>query len=171
VYWALDPGTGGVVWATQAGPGGTFGGIEFGSSVADGRVYIAEANYAHLPVTFSHPAPGSPTSTTGGFWAALNAATGAELWQSADPAGPTFGAIGATSTANGVVYAGSTDSQGHVFALDGATGQIKWRFATGGSVASGPSIVNGSVYWGSGYSQFADFGTTGNNKVFAFSLP
>lgn len=42
--------------------------------------------------------------------------------------------------------------------------------ATGGSIASGPSIVNGTLYWGSGYSQFAPT-TTGNNKVFAFSLP
>jgi hypothetical protein len=33
-----------IVWATQAGPGGIFGGIDWDSSVGDGRVYIAEAN-------------------------------------------------------------------------------------------------------------------------------
>ena len=39
------------------------------------------------------------------------------------------------------------------------------------SVASGASIVDGTVYFGSGYGQFATSGTTGNNKLFAFSLP
>jgi polyvinyl alcohol dehydrogenase (cytochrome) len=58
------------------------------------------------------------------------------------------------------------DTQGHVYAMNGATGQILWSFATGGSIASGPSIVNGTVFWGSGYKQFAK----GNNKVFAFTL-
>jgi polyvinyl alcohol dehydrogenase (cytochrome) len=170
-YWALNPGTGQVVWATQVGPGGIFGGIEWGSSVADGRVYVAEANSKNVPTTLTRPAPGSATSTSGGFWEALDAATGAILWQNADPAGPTFGDIGQTATANGVVYAGSSDPQGHVFAMDAKTGQTKWSFPTGGSIASGPSIANGTVYWGSGYGQFASNGTTGNNKVFAFSLP
>jgi polyvinyl alcohol dehydrogenase (cytochrome) len=170
-YWTIDAATGKVVWATQVGPGGIFGGIEWGSAVADGHVYVAEANSAHVSVTLTRPAPGSATMTGGGFWEALDASTGEILWQSADPAGPTFGDIGQVATANGVVYAGSSDPAGHVFAMDARTGQIKWSFATGGSIASGASIVNGTVYWGSGYIQFANSGTTGNNKVFAFSLP
>jgi len=174
-YWALDPATGKVLWATQVGPGGIFGGIEWGSSVADGHVYVAEANSGRVPTTLPHPAPGSQTSTNGGYWAALDGATGAVLWESADPAGATFGAIGTTTTANGVVYAGSSDTSGTVFGMDARTGQIKWRFQTGGSIASGPSIVNDTVYWGSGYSQFENqtpptISTSGNNKVFAFSL-
>jgi polyvinyl alcohol dehydrogenase (cytochrome) len=170
-YWTLDAATGKVVWASQVGSGGIFGGIEWGSSVADGHVYVAESNSGHVAVTLKNAAPGSATTTNGGYWAALDAATGKMLWESADPAGPTFGDIGQTATANGVVYAGSSDPAGHVFALDARTGQIKWSFATGGSIASGASIVNGTVYWGSGYAQFASSGTTGNNKVFAFSLP
>jgi len=170
-YWALDDATGKVVWATQVGPGGIFGGIEWGSSVADGRVYVAESNSGHGATTLTHPSPGSASSTSGGFWEALNAATGEILWQTPDPAGPTFGDIGQTATSNGVVYAGSSDAAGHVYALNGATGKIKWSFATGGSIGSGASIVNGMVYWGSGYGQFASSGTTGNNKVYAFSLP
>jgi polyvinyl alcohol dehydrogenase (cytochrome) len=174
-YWTLDAATGKVVWATPVGPGGVFGGIEWDSSVADGRVYVALSNSSHISTALKHPAPGSPSTTTGGFWAALKASTGEVLWQQADPAGPTFGDIAGTATANGVVYVGSSDKQGNVFALDAATGQIKWNFATGGSVAAGASIVNGTVYWGSGYSQFANqpapSTTTGNNKVYAFSLP
>lgn len=170
-YWTLDAATGKVVWATQVGPSGIFGGIEWGSSVADGRVYVAEANSAHVPSTLTNPAPGSAASTSGGWWEALDAAAGTILWESADPAGPTFGDIGQTATANGVVYAGSSDAAGHIYAMDARTGQIKWSFATGGSIGSGASIVNGSVYWGSGYGEFASSGTTGNNKVYAFSLP
>ncbi|HEY2595365.1 MAG TPA: PQQ-binding-like beta-propeller repeat protein, partial [Chloroflexota bacterium] len=169
-YWALDPATGKVVWATQVGPGGTFGGMEWGSSVADGRVFVASANSADSPITLTVPAPGSPSQTSGGFWAALDSATGKILWEQADPAGPTFGTIGQTVAANGVVYAGSVDKQGHVYALDGGSGKILWSFATGGSVASGPSLVNSTLFWGSGYSEFATSGTTGNNKVFAFSV-
>jgi polyvinyl alcohol dehydrogenase (cytochrome) len=170
-YWALDANTGKVVWATQVGPGGVFGGIEWGSSVADGHVYVAEANSANKPITLTNPSPGSATSTTGGAWLALDASTGKIIWETADPAGPTFGDIGQTATANGVVYAGSSDKAGHVFAMDAGTGAIKWSFATGGSIGSGASIVDGTVYWGSGYTQFKNSGTTGNDKVFAFSLP
>src|SRR5262249_30099776 len=139
-------------------------------------VYVAEANSGRVPTTLTHPAPGSQTTTNGGYWLALDGATGAILWESADPAGATFGAIGTTTTANGVVYTGSSDASGTVFGMDARTGQIKWRFQTGGSIASGPSIVNDTVYWGSGYSQFENqtpptISTSGNNKVYAFSLP
>ena len=43
-YWALDPDTGAVVWVTQAGPGGTAGGLQWGSAVDGKRVYTANAN-------------------------------------------------------------------------------------------------------------------------------
>ena len=43
-YWALDPDTGAVRWVTQAGPGGTAGGLQWGSAVDDRRVYTADAN-------------------------------------------------------------------------------------------------------------------------------
>jgi polyvinyl alcohol dehydrogenase (cytochrome) len=54
-----------------------------------------------------------------------------------------------------------------MYALDATTGKILWNFASGGSVIDGPSIVDGALYWGSGYSQIRG---TGNNKVFAFTL-
>ncbi len=43
-YWALNPDTGTVVWVTQAGPGGTAGGLQWGSSVDGARVYTANSN-------------------------------------------------------------------------------------------------------------------------------
>ena len=100
---------------------------------------------------------------TWGAWSALNAFTGKPIWQTADP---TAGAIdmGSVSVANGVMYAGS--QSGSMYALDAATGKILWSFASGGTVLDGPSIVDGTVYWGSGYNNPG----TPNNKLYAFSL-
>ena len=101
---------------------------------------------------------------TWGAWSALDVATGKILWQTADP---TPGAIdrGSVSVANGVMYAGS--NSGQMYALDATTGNILWNFASGGTVLDGPSIVDGALYWGSGYREIDG---TGNNKVFAFTL-
>lgn len=90
--------------------------------------------------------------------------TGRIEWQTADP---TEGAIdpGAMSVANGVVYAGSFS--GFMYALDSATGKILWSFDSGGSVVDGPSIADGVVYWGSGYSHIKP--GKGNNKLYAFA--
>jgi polyvinyl alcohol dehydrogenase (cytochrome) len=161
IYWALDPNDGHVMWNTTAGPGGTLGGIEWGTATDGQRIYVAISNNAHKSYTLT---PGGQTITWGS-WSGLDAATGKILWQTADP---TSGATdqGSVSVANGVVFAGSTS--GSMYALDGHTGNILWSFASGGSVIDGPSIVNGVVYWGSGYR----IGTGGNNnKVYAFALP
>lgn len=101
---------------------------------------------------------------TWGSWSALDVATGKIVWQTADP---TSGAIdrGSVSVANGVMYAGS--NSGEMYALDATTGNILWNFASGGSVIDGPSIVDGALYWGSGYREIRG---TGNNKVYAFTL-
>jgi polyvinyl alcohol dehydrogenase (cytochrome) len=79
----------------------------------------------------------------------LDPATGKILWQTAEPTGSW--AFGPVSVANGVVYAGAMDPKGYMRALDAATGKILWSFASGGSVASGPAIADGMVFWGSGY--------------------
>jgi polyvinyl alcohol dehydrogenase (cytochrome) len=61
------------------------------------------------------------------------------------------------------MYAGS--NSGQMYALDTITGKILWNFASGGAVIDGPSIVDGVVYWGSGYRI-----GIGNNKVYAFAV-
>ena len=72
---------------------------------------------------------------------------------------------GSVSVANGVMYVGS--NSGHMYALDATTGNILWKFASRGTVIDSPSIVDGALYWGSGYRNIAG---TGNNKVYAFAL-
>ncbi len=160
-YWALDPSTGQVVWITVAGPGGTAGGLQWGSAVDGKRVYTANANSNFKPWQL----PDGSTTTTG-VWSALDAATGQILWQQTPPdGGRTSGPV---TTANGVVFGCSLDNAGHMYALKAATGDLLWSFASGGSCLSGAAISNGTVYWGSGYSNFG-FGTP-NNKLYAFSV-
>lgn len=177
VYWALDPNTGSVVWHTIVGPGSALGGIEWGSATDGRRIYVAEANF--FGATYQITSASGVTSTiNGGSWAALDAATGRILWQVADPQDAVD--PGYVSTANGVVYAGSTaDTGDNMYALDARTGRVLWGFASGGPVISGAAIVDGWVYWGSGYEEATACpnGTAAlkycpgsNDKLYAFHL-
>jgi polyvinyl alcohol dehydrogenase (cytochrome) len=161
-YWALDPDTGAVAWVTAAGPGGTAGGLQWGSAVDGSRVYTANANSDHKQWTLPD---GSTTST--GMWSGLDARTGQVLWQTKPPHGG--GTSGPATTANGVVFGCSLDPLGYMYALNAATGAVLWEYPSGGSCLSGAAISNGTVFWGSGYSNFG-FGTP-NNKLYAFQIP
>ena len=163
IYWAFDPDTGAIVWNTLVGPGSALGGVEWGTATDGERIYVAISNFENKPYTLTPS--GDPAEA--GSWAALDAATGEILWQTADPLG-SFD-IGAVSVANGVVYAGSKDPAGHMYAQTPASRANHWHYAAGGTLNPGPAIVNGTVYWGSGYSRFG-LGT-GGNKLYAFALP
>jgi polyvinyl alcohol dehydrogenase (cytochrome) len=177
VYRALDPDTGAVVWQTLAGPGGAWGGILWGSATDGRRVYVAIANFSGVAYIITS-AGGARSTTTGGSWAALDAATGRIVWQVADPQGAMD--LGYVSTANGVVYAGSTAATGNdMYALDAATGGILWAFASGGPVVSGAAIVGRALYWGSGYyfatacpggRRPAEPCRSANDRLYAFDL-
>jgi len=160
-YWALNPDNGAVIWVSQAGPGGTAGGLQWGSAVDGQRVYTANANSNGADWVLP-----SGAVTTGGVWTGMDAATGLVLWQTV----PTYGGStsGPVTTANGVVFGCSLDPLGHMYALNGVTGAILWTFESGGSCLSGAAISDGMLYWGSGYSNFG-FGTA-NNKLYAFGL-
>ena len=161
-YWALNPDNGEIVWSTIVGPGGTTGGIQWGTATDGIRIYVAITNSLHLPYTLAN---GGPTITWGS-WAALDPRTGKILWQVPDPT-PGAGDPGAVSVANGVLYAGSYS--GAMYGLDARTGAVLFTFASGGSVIDAPSIVKGTVYWGSGYRNIPP--GIGNNKVYAFTIP
>lgn len=163
-YWALNPDTGAVVWMTQVGPGGLAGGIQWGSATDGTRVYVAVSNNDGKPYTTLNG-----ETKSAGLWAGLNAATGAYIWQTPDPLdGRDYGMV---TVANDVVFAGS--NSGHMYAMNAVSGQVLWSFNSGGTVMCGPSVVRGTVYWGSGYGRFGGaFGGPGaNNKLYAFYLP
>jgi polyvinyl alcohol dehydrogenase (cytochrome) len=161
IYWALNPDNGSIVWATLVGPGSSLGGIEWGTATDGHRIYVAIANRFNVPYTLVP----SGRQITWGSWSALDVANGNILWQTADPTAGTID-TGSVSVANGVVYAGSFSGQ--MYALETTSGKILWNFASGGSVVDGPSIVDGTLYWGSGYRNIPP--GIGNNKVFAFTL-
>jgi len=159
-YFGVRAATGEVVWGTQVGPGGVTGGIQWGTATDGRRIYAAITNSSRTTYKLAN---GGPTINWGS-WAALDARTGRILWQTADPQQALD--PGALSVANGVVYAGSYSGMMH--ALDARSGRVLFSFASGGSVIDAPSIVHGSLYWGSGYRRI---GGIGNNKVYAFAVP
>ncbi|HEY4363412.1 MAG TPA: PQQ-binding-like beta-propeller repeat protein [Bryobacteraceae bacterium] len=159
IYWALKADTGDVAWSSIVGPGATLGGIEWGTATDGKQIYVAITNGEHKPYQLI-----DGTSTTGGAWSALDAATGKLVWQTADP-DQAF-ALGAVSVANGIVYVPSFS--GNMLALDANTGKVLFKFFSGGSVVDGPSIVNGTVYWGAGYHHLG--GGMPNSKLFAFTV-
>ena len=169
------------IWNTLIGPGGDQGGMEWGTAFDGERIYASITNQHHIPYELTKNGKIGNTTATGGSWAALDPATGKILWQTADPQVETVpdfsGSVGVwdlapVTVANGVLYASSMakdPSQKQMFALDAKTGRILWEFGAGSSVNAGPAVVDGSVYWGTGYSRSGVEGS-GNNKFYAFSL-
>jgi outer membrane protein assembly factor BamB len=90
-----------------------------------------------------------------GFLYAVDTKTGQEKWRF-DAGRPV---ISTPAVADGTLYFGSgcvgiycshrPGSDYYFYALDRQTGQEKWRFKTGGGVASSPLIADGVLYFGS----------------------
>jgi polyvinyl alcohol dehydrogenase (cytochrome) len=159
IFFTLEPDTGEVVWSRLVGPGGPFGGMMWGSATDGKRIYVANANGTNQSHTLI-----SGEQIHWGSWSALDATTGDIVWQKAAPlqSSPT----GAVTVANGVVYAGTMDPAGHMYALDARSGSILWSFASGGSINSGAAVVDGTVFWGTGYVRT---GGTAGRKLYALS--
>jgi polyvinyl alcohol dehydrogenase (cytochrome) len=159
IYWGLDATTGQILWSTEAGPGSTLGGIEWGTATDGKRIYVAEANFARLAY------PHNASLPHWGSFAALDPATGAILWQTSDPSGGND--LGAVSVSNGVMYGGSMS--GHMYALDASNGKVLKDLVGQGASNAGPAISNdGVVYWGNGYARFG-LGAP-STTFYAFSL-
>ena len=167
IYWAVSPGSGALLWSTVVGPSG----MEWGTASDNQRIYVAISNKHHA--TYRLKPSGLPWN--GGSWAALDTATGTILWQVRDPGfspiQPSQHAfpLGAVTVANGVVYAASMS--GYMYAFDAASGATLWSFLAPGSVNAAPAVVNGTLYWGTGYHNFPFAPGTASNTFYAFSLP
>ena len=173
IYSALDADTGAVVWQTTVGPGGHLGGIHWGTAVDGQRIYVGVNNEKGAPFALGGKGKHAGEMTSVGAWAALDPATGAILWQVANPASPTVtngaNVNGPVTVVSGVLFAGSMDPAGTMFALDASSGDVLWSFQSGGTVYGGPAVVGGTVYWGAGYgSSRLGFGTS-VKKLFAFA--
>jgi polyvinyl alcohol dehydrogenase (cytochrome) len=151
-----------VLWSTQAGTGGVSGGLQWGSAVDGARVYTANANSEAKQWTLK-----DGTTTTAGGWAALDAATGRILWTTAAPTGA--GAPGPMTAVDGVVFGCSADADGHMYALKASSGAILWDYPSGDACYSGASVVDGTVYWGTGYTLLPPDPRPGG-ALYAFSV-
>jgi polyvinyl alcohol dehydrogenase (cytochrome) len=180
VYTLLDARTGEFIWDSLLGPGGDQGGMEWGTAFDGDRIYASITNHHHIPYELTEHGVISSTTVTGGSWAALSPRTGKILWQTADSQLEALAGLSVVgvwdlapvTVANGVVYAASMAklaTQHQMFALDAATGEILWQFAAGSSVNAAPAVVDGAVYWGSGYARSGVEGS-GNHRLYAFTL-
>jgi polyvinyl alcohol dehydrogenase (cytochrome) len=145
VYHALDRDTGKIVWEATLTPGSVFGGEIGSAALVDGRL-IAVSNVGN-------PATNSPTNAAKVF--ALDPASGKTRW-TADFAGKIFAPVGAVP---GVAFVG-TDT-GILAALDTRTGKQLWTANAPDKTGCGPSIVDGRVLWGYGFTLFQGPGQGG----------
>lgn len=145
----------------------------WGSASDNERIYVSNNNFFHLPLSQWFPSASTPP--TGGMAAALDPFDGGILWAFANPepqlGDPTVNALSQApmTVANGVVFYPSMDPTGKLFYLDAKTGRALGSFAMGATNACGPSIVNSTVFSGSGYNNFG-LGSAGK-KFTALALP
>ena len=151
-FHALDRDSGEVVWETALTPGSVFGGQIGSSAFVDGAL-IASSNVGD-------PDTNAPTDVTKVF--ALDPATGEVRWTSEDIPGKIFAPIGAVP---GVAFVGT--DRGMLAALDVSTGERLWSFEAPAKTGCGPSIVDGRVLWGYGFTLFDGPGPGG---VISFTI-
>ena len=183
--WALEPGTGKVVWRRDLGTGSPNGGIHWGIAF-DGRSIYAPIAEVGRQLPGGAPVDGSITS---GLYA-LDAATGAVRWNyeakpdctgGRDTRLPRcqrlYGFSAAPTVVDGAILVGGLD--GMVRALDARDGSELWRYDTarafdtangvkakGGSIDAASIVAaDGLVLVGSGYGMF---GQAPGNALLAF---
>jgi polyvinyl alcohol dehydrogenase (cytochrome) len=146
VYHALDRDTGKVVWEATLTPGSVFGGEIGSAALVDGRL-IAVSNVGNAQTN-------APTNVAKVF--ALDPGSGKVRWEAEDFPGKIFAPVGAV---RGVAFVG-TDS-GVLAALDTRTGAKLWTTNAPDKTGCGPSIVDGRVLWGYGFTLFMGPGQGG----------
>ncbi|MGH9143063.1 MAG: pyrroloquinoline quinone-dependent dehydrogenase [Vicinamibacterales bacterium] len=152
---------------TPAGPNqiyspGTEGGANYGPLSYSPRTGLLYVNAVDSPLGARRPARG--------YFSAFDPATGERVWQQTFDG---WGQAGSVVTAGGVVFVGTgSNTAGYLFAYDAKSGQLLWKFNTGGGVFSSPSVymVNGeelvAVASGGG-----ERGRRGGDLILAFALP
>ncbi|RAK59355.1 hypothetical protein DJ021_05810 [Phenylobacterium hankyongense] len=165
--WALDAGSGKVLWRRTFGPGTALGGVHWGIATDGVRVFAPVSD------------PGVPDAVSGAGLHAIDVASGRIAWEwkagadcgggrDARVAGCAFhyGLSAAPLVIDGAVLAGSLD--GKLWIFDAATGKVLGVHDTaqpfkpvnglpgaGGSIdATGVFAGDGMVFVNSGYGQF-----------------
>ncbi|CAN7557843.1 PQQ-binding-like beta-propeller repeat protein [Phenylobacterium sp. LjRoot219] len=158
VVYGLDPDTGKLRWKTKVGRGGAAGGVNFGMSAQDGRVFVPITDY------------GPPADEAKPGLYALDIKTGRVLWRfqstacEGQPAGCLSGFGGVPTAVGRLVLVGGDD--GRLRALAADSGALIWESDTatrlttvngetgqGGAIAGGlgPIAYQGMVVVPSGH--------------------
>ena len=112
--------TGHLAWTSNIGAR-----IESSPAVADGLVFVA---------------------TDSGHIFAMNATTGAAVWEFPMPSQPGLGNFRAAPivSVNGILYDGSTDNR--TYAVSVATGTELWNYTTSAQITSSPALNDGILF-------------------------
>ena len=166
---AYDLATGKALWTGAATLGGWQDGIP---SAANGKVYIGSGNgiiardgatgqtlwtyrSAHPSLVNGNATPAAPTIAgntiymgfPSGAVTALDATTGAVLWDRLLPGGQYRGGVHTSPALSGeTLFVGSNN--GNFYALDAGTGQPLWHHNIGTWVAAGPAVSGNTVVAG-----------------------
>jgi len=178
--WALDAGSGAVVWNRRFGQGSPLGGIHWGIASDGARVYAPISDPIPARAGF-RPEPGMN---------AVDVASGEVLWrtpvtascagarqQRFDSCGYRFGLSATPLVVDAAVIAGAVD--GRLYAFAAATGEVIFEYDTlrdfatvNGVAAKGGSIDSHSVFAGGGMlfvgSGYGNFGQAPGNVLLAF---
>ena len=144
-YYAMNRRNGRLVWEAHLAPGSTFGGA-LGSAAVVGDRIIASSNIGD---------PSSNATTNTSVVDALDAATGHVAW-TRHFAGNVFGPVSAVT---GLAFVGT--DKGTMTALAVSNGRTLWSYRAPDKVGGGPSIVDGRVLWGYGFTLFSGSGQGG----------
>ena len=174
IAWAFDPDRAGArLWEHRIGVGDLNGGLQFGSAADATTVYVASSDI-------------TKGSEVAGGLAAIDIASGHRLWYVRPPARQcgTQVCVQAQSAAvtaiPGVVFSGTTNGIMRAYAT--TDGRILWEHDTvrdydtvnalpakGGRIdGAGPVVVDGSVYFHSGYGMLR--GGLAGNVLLAFGV-
>ena len=157
IAYGLDIDSGEIIWTQRLGHGGTQGGVHFGMTTYNGKVFVPIVDMQN-----THDARVYDKSQNGAGLHAVDAKTGEILWRNfADNvcAGRQFcdpGISAATTSIDGAIFAGHLD--GRFQAYDARTGEVMWSFDTttpirtlSGEMASGGSMSGPGAAIGDGY--------------------
>jgi polyvinyl alcohol dehydrogenase (cytochrome) len=169
MVYAMDPDDSGKqLWSKRVGSGGTMGGVHWGMSADQQRLYVGVSDApTRNPYIVGEPQPGVN---------ALNFESGEFIWRNKLPyvCDPNLkfacwqGISAAVSSSPGLVFVGGLD--GRLRALDADTGEQLWSYETlreyetvngiagqGGAIeADGPVIANGRLFVTSGYDKWGE---------------